>query len=210
MLSIALMLTIGAVAPPTSGSPGDVPVELVKPEVAAARVAACGFKSVRPKFDDEEQETVVEVLNVTSASGQKLRCAAAASLDTDYFVLFPAQVERSYETLYWRMSDERGKTDARAWLEKRGLLSRLPTYDPKSSDEIAFARTLEALCGPKADGTLQPMHGMATFKEGALGTITSSGISAGKLDDETMWCLFNAAEASGYPLGFIGNGYHRR
>jgi hypothetical protein len=52
------------------------------------------------------------------------------------------------------------------------------------------------------------MHGMATFKEGALGTIANGGFTKGKLDDETMWCLVNAAAASDYPLGFIGNEYH--
>jgi hypothetical protein len=205
MLSVTLMLMIGAAAPPASGSPFDVPVELVKPEVAAARIEACGFKSVHPRFDDTLQEDVVEVLDVGSVSPKQLRCVALASLDSYYYVMFPAQVEPTYQTLYWRMSRERGKADARAWLEKRGLLSRLPTFDPKRSDETTFARTLEGLCGPKAAGTLQPMRGMATFKEGALGTFEKGALSSGKLDDETLWCLVNAAAASGYPLGFTGN-----
>lgn len=49
------------------------------------------------------------------------------------------------------------------------------------------------------------MGGGATFKKGALGTFEKGVHSAGKLDDETLWCLANAASASGYPLGFIGN-----
>jgi hypothetical protein len=205
MFGVALMLMIGAAAQPATGSPFDAPVELVKPKVAAQRVAACGFKSVRSKFDREEQEDVIEVMNVASASAEQLRCTAVASFDTHYYVKFPAPVYQTYETLYWRMSHERDKADARAWLDKRGLLSRLPAYDPKRSDEAAFAQTLEALCGPKAVGTLQPLHGMATFKEGALGTIEKGGFVEGKLDEETMLCLIKAASASGYPLGFIGN-----
>ena len=197
MLRITLMLMIGAAAPPASGGSFDVPVELVKPQVAAERVAACGFKSVRPKFDDELQEDVVEVRNVTTVSAEQLRCAALASLNSYYYVIFSAQVKQTYEKLYWGMSRERDKVDATAWLEKRGLLSRLPRYDPKNSDEIAFAHTLETLCGPKAAGTLQPMHGMVTLKNVAL--------TPGKLDSETLNCLVNAATASGYPLGFIGN-----
>lgn len=205
MFSLTLISMLAALAPPASGSSFDAPIELVKPEVAAARVAACGFKSVRPRFDDTLQEDVVEVLDVASASEEQLRCVALASLQSHYYVTFPAPVEQTYQTLYWGMSREHDKADARAWLEKRGLLSRLPTYDPKRSDETTFARTLETLCGPKAAGTLKPMRGMATFEDGALGTFEKGGYSAGKLDDETLWCLVNAASASGYPLGFIGN-----
>jgi hypothetical protein len=196
MLNLILMLMVGAAAPPAV---------LVKPEVAAAQVAACGFNSVQPKFDNELQEEVVEVLNVSSASAEQLRCTVLASLDSHYYVVLPAPVYQAYETLYWRMSRERGRADARAWLEQRGLFSRLPMYDPKRSDQASFAHRLEALCGPKAAGTLRSMHGMATFKEGVLGKIKKGGFTKGKLDDETMWCLVNAAAASDYPLGFIGN-----
>jgi len=207
MLSVSLTLMVAA-AQFANGAPFDARVEFVKPQVAAQRVAECGFKNVRSKFDGELQEDVVEVTNVASASVEQLRCTAVASLNTHYFVIFPAPVYQTYDALYWRLSRERDKADARAWLDKRGLLSRLPAYDPKRSDEIAFVHTLEALCGPKATGTLKPMPGGATFEDGALGTIAKDGPTKGKLDDETMWCLVNAAAASGYPLGFIGNEYY--
>jgi hypothetical protein len=49
------------------------------------------------------------------------------------------------------------------------------------------------------------MRDGATFKPGALGTLTMHRFSRGKLDDETLMCLLHAASASGYPLMFIGN-----
>lgn len=202
MFSLAFKLMIAGLAGAAPANTFDVPIELVKPDVAAARVAACGFRTVRPKFDDTLQEDVIEVLDVTSASEDQLRCVAFASLGSHYYVVFPQPVEQAYQSLYWRLARERGKADAKAWLEKRGLLSRLPIYEPTRSDDAAFARTLEALCGPKAAGILLPMHGMATFKENVL--------SSRKLDDETLWCLVNAAEVSGYPLGFIGNEAYRQ
>lgn len=206
----ALILMAGAAAQPTIRTPFGAPFELVTPKVAVQRVVACGFKNVRAKFDGELQEVVIGVTNVTTASAEQLRCTAVASLDTHYYVIFPAPVYQSYETLYSRMSRERDKADAISWLAKRNLLSRLPTYDPRRSGETAFAHTLEALCGQKAAGTLKPMHGMATFGDGVLGTIAKGGFTKGKLDDETMSCIFNAAAASGYPLGFIGNEYFAR
>jgi hypothetical protein len=103
MLGVTFMLMFGAQVAAASGSSFDVPIELVKPEVAAARVAACGFKSTRPRFDHT------------------------------------------------------------------------------------------------------PVHGVAIIKDGALDTFRKGAFSAGKLDDETLRCLLNAATASGYPLGFVSN-----
>lgn len=180
-------------------------LDLVEPEVAARRVAGCGFKHVQPKFARDLDEDVVEVTNVTSASRRQLRCAALASLDTNYYVSFPEPVNDLYQTLYWRMEHARAKADARAWLFKRGLLARLPVYDRKRSDEAVVARKLEALCGPKAARTLRPVGGMATFNEGALGTIDKEGSKSGNLDENTFLCVMNAATAAGYPVGFVGN-----
>ncbi|KXU29178.1 hypothetical protein A0J57_16720 [Sphingobium sp. 22B] len=175
----------------------DTPPVLVRPEIAIQKIAACGFKKVDLKFDDTLQEDVIDVLDDASISDEQLRCAALASLASNYYVTFPAPIEKAYQPLYWNLSREQAKADAKAWLDKKGLLSRLPTYDQKQSNSSAFARSLEKLCGPKASGTLKPLNGMSTFNDSALAT--------GALDEETLWCLTNAAMASGYPLGFIGN-----
>ena len=176
-----------------------------EPDVAVARVAACGFEDVRAKFENELQQEVIEVRNIRSASTRQLRCAATVSLETHHYVFFPGPVDQAYQALYWRMSRERDIAQARAWLDERGLLSRLPNYDPERSDETAFADALESLCGPRAAGTLKPMGGMATFTDEALGTFAKGSFTEGRLDEETMWCLVNAAAASGYGVGFIGN-----
>lgn len=192
-----------AAAAPKAAPEKSLPLE--RPAAAVARVAACGFKNARAKFDDSMQEDVVEVPDVSTASEEQLRCAALASLASSYYVVFAGAVEQAYEPLYWRLSDEHAKVAARDWLDKRGLLARLPVFTA-GTDEVRFAHTLETLCGRKAAGTLQPMHGRATFRAGALGTLTKRGFSRGKLDEETLFCLLNASAVSGYHLVFIGNG----
>ena len=192
-LVIGIMLLAGAF---------DTPPVLVEPEVAAAKVAECGFKKVHSKFEDTLQEEVVEVLDKAPISDNQLQCAARASLATSYYVTFVPPVEQAYQSIYWDLSRKQAKIDTRAWLDKRGLLTGLQAYDANSTDEVAFAHSLEQLCGPKAAGVLQPLNGMATFKSDIL--------ASGVLDEETLWCLTNAAEVSGYPLGFIGNETNRQ
>ena len=188
-----IILSLASIA---STGPIEVPT-FVQPEVAASQVAACSFKHVRPSFDEMLQEDVITVSDMTTATGDQLRCVAKASLGSHYYVVFPEAIDSIYQPVYWRLSEERELANAKAWLEKRGLLARLPAFDPKTSDPTAVAHTLEVLCGPKAVGTLKPMKGLMTLSDGAL--------TSGGLDDETFVCLLNVATASGYPLGFIGN-----
>ncbi len=194
---LGALLEVILIAGVLGTGPLDATAPREEPMVATARIAECGVGSVRPTVDETLQEDVVEIVGATSASEEQLRCIALASLDTRYYVIVPLPMQQAYDALYWRLSKERDLRDARSWLEERGLLSRLPIYDPHSSDELAFTRELETLCGPKAEGVLKSLKGMAT--------INADTVSSGKLEEEALWCLVNAAAASGYPLGFVGN-----
>lgn len=197
MMAFTVKLMLSALAAGALPEPPDGPAALVTPEVAVQRVAACGFKNVRSRFDDLLRQDVIEVADFASATEKQLRCAAGASLSSRYSVIFPHAVQQGYAPLYWRLQGEQQRADAKAWLEKKGLLSRLPVYDPKRTDSAAFVRSLEALCGPGAAGALTPMAGMAVFKPEAL--------SIGRMDDEALQCLSSAAAAADFPLGVIGN-----
>lgn len=171
--------------------------EPVKPEVAAERVAACGFGAVRARFDRLLQMDVIHVGDATSATDEQLRCAARVALSAGLEILFPEPSGRKFQPILSELESAQGKAEAEAWLEERGLLARLPAYDPQRSDSAAFARTLETLCGPNAIGALRPMEGGATFNMEAL--------PSGRRGDETLRCLSSAASVAGYPLGFAGN-----
>lgn len=177
--------------------PIDVPTTLIKPEAAAERVAACKIGTASPTFDKTLQEEVIEIAGVTSASEEQLRCVALVSLETYYYVVMPSPLNETYQSLYWKISKERDLVNSRRWLEEKGLLSQLPSYDPNSSDELTFVRELEAVCGTKAEGAIKPLNGFGTFNMDV--------VSSGRLDNDTWWCLINGAAASGYPFGFIGN-----
>jgi hypothetical protein len=192
----ALLLLMTAIDD-ARGSPTDALPVLVKPEVAVARVATCGLGTAKAAFDAVMQEEVVSITGVASASDEQLECVARASLDTFYYVTVPRPIEDAYRSRYFDLSRERGLQLAREWLQQRGLLERLPAYNQQKSDEPAFIRQLETLCGPKAEGAVKSLGGMGTFNLDVL--------ASRPLDEETHWCLVNAAIASGYPFGFIGN-----
>lgn len=192
--SILQLLLAAGVA---GGILDDFPTTIVKPEVAAERVASCGIGTPKPTFNQTLQEDVIEISGIESASDGQLRCVASASLETYYYVVLPAALNEKYQAIYWAISKERDLANARRWLEERGLSAKLPTYDPNNSDEMTFVRKLEAMCGAKAEGAIKPLKGFGTFSEGVL--------SSGRLDKHTWWCLINGAAVSGYPFGFIGN-----
>ena len=193
----ALLLLTGAAAQPAGAPPEPVP-----PEVAAERVRACGFDHVRVKDDRELQEDVVEVSGVSQVPEAKLRCVAQVSLDTITYVEFPQPVNQAYQRLYFQMSDAEGDTvgwvtrDARARLEERGLLGKVPHYRKGRDDNLRFARRLEDVCGPKARGAFVLFRGHLIMRPGP---------SEGRMIDyATFRCLFNAMAASGMPFAFVG------
>lgn len=197
MLFQSLHLVSAAFLAVVPGTGSSAFPEMVKPEVALQQVVACGFATAQVKSDDMLQEDVIDIPSVATIGDGQLECVARASIRTSYYVIFPAPTKDAYQAIYWRLSREQAKVDARAWLAQRGLLDHLPVYDPQKSDIAAFARTLENLCGEKAAHALKPMGEMVTFDEDVL--------LAGSMDQDSFWCLTNAATVSGYPLGFIGH-----
>jgi hypothetical protein len=176
------------------------PPKIASPEVAAKRVKACGFEHVRVKNDPELQEDVVEVSALSDAPQSKLHCVAQVSLDTITYVEFPKPVNDAYQRLYIEMERDHGQQEARGWLQQRGLLSKLPTYQKGRDDDLQFAREIENVCGPKAKGVFVRLDGHVTLNFGSPEKPT--------VDKDTAECLFNAMWASGMPFGFVGNEYY--
>jgi hypothetical protein len=162
----------------------------VWPGLAAERVKACGFSSVTLAYERKLEAYVVVVSAPQATSDDQLRCAARASLDTDYTIDFPASLSQRYDQIYWPIADEAGRQQAKAWLVKRGL--KLPPYT-KGTDQLAYARKLERMCGPSAKGAFVIDDGFITLRSGSE-----------RLDPFTFDCVANALWASGLPTGIAG------
>ena len=169
------------------------------PELAAAHVKACGFKHVRIVDDEEVKEEVIVVSHLKNTTDSQLRCAAQQSLDFFAEVEFPAALKSRYQRVYSEVEWAAARGDARAWLEGRGLLAKLPAYEKGKTDDLEFARKIESLCGPRASGVLLPLRGMMTIGPWML--------EKPALDDETSQCLVNVSVASGIRWGIVAYRY---
>ena len=196
MLGFAAFAMMASAAAQTAAPP----VAQMPPGLAAQEVGRCGFASVTLRYDQALGQYFVVVPEIQSAPDDQLRCAARVSVQTNYHVDFRSPLNRRYDELYWPVVEGEGRADAREWLAKRGLLSKLPVYDSGKTDDLAFARKLEALCGPGAKGAFAIEQGTLILKS------TSSAHS--RLDSQTIECLTNAQWASGLPTGFTGQGYY--
>jgi hypothetical protein len=131
-----------------AAQPVDAPTEFIKPDLAVEGIKGCGFPNVRLRFDSSMDEQVIEVSSASKASELELRCVAQHSLASSTYVNFPEPLNRRYQRVYLKPSQAAGRIYARAWLDRRSLLAKLPTYEKGKTDDLVFARKLEALCGP--------------------------------------------------------------
>jgi hypothetical protein len=147
-------------------------------------------------FDSKVQDYAIVVSGSQDGSSDRLGCAARASLDSGYSVQFQAPLNPRYDQLFWAMAEQTGRKEARAWLSRRGLLSKLPPYVKGRTDQLAYARQLERMCGPRARGAF-------TIDEGYV-TMQIVSRAHAPLDPATFDCLANAMWASGLPMGLGG------
>jgi hypothetical protein len=82
------------------------------------------------------------------------------------------------------------------------LLDQVPKFRAGETDEVAFARQLEAICGPAAAGALQSSYGPHVVSPEWLSRIPRP---PGPEDDDAISCLMAAAFTADFELNLIGN-----
>ncbi|MDG2535700.1 hypothetical protein P6144_18710 [Sphingomonas sp. HITSZ_GF] len=164
---------------------------------AAERVSRCGLGRARVRYDKDLQFEVLVLSGRSQASDAQLACVDLAS---GYFhvELHLALRARFYAISIARLT-EAMKPQAREWFAARGLLDQVPHYQRGADSDLAFARSLERLCGPEAAGALDTAEDGHSYSREWLARQDS-----GQANDAST-CLFNAALLSGFPLGMLGN-----
>jgi hypothetical protein len=174
--------------------------ERISPQEAAKRIEACGVGPVTIRFDDLLQSHVLTISNAASSSDEQLHCIDRAASYHD--VELPAPVQVRFDAIRQKRWSAYAVAEARSWLTQRGLLDKVPTFVPGKTDETAFARQLEELCGPTARGAFQSSYGPHVISpEWIMGL----GMPPKAKNQEALTCLLNVTTIAGFSVGFIGN-----
>ena len=193
------MIFIGVLMSLSSPNEVGTLFERITPQVAAERITRCGLGEVTIRYEEVLQSEVLTAAEATSVSDEQLACADKAA--SYYDLELPPAVQPRYDAIRNARLSAHSLQQARAWLAERGLLERVPRYQAGVTDDGAFTRELEGLCGPRATGAFQSEYGFHAlspdwaqrnfepFEEGA----------------EVLACLMNAARVAGFEFGFIGN-----
>jgi hypothetical protein len=175
-------------------------IERITPEVAAERVARCGLGPVTIRYEDELQSHILTVANAASATESQLACLDKAT--GWYDVELPTTVQPRFDAIREARASAIMAEEARKWLSARGLLARVPKYVRGTTNEAAFTREVETLCGPRAKGAFQSQHGFhALSPDWAKGM----GLPPSPEVQEAFACLLNVTTVAGFEVGFIGN-----
>jgi hypothetical protein len=186
--------------------PGALGFDRITAQEAAKRFSQCGLGPVTIRLNDPDRggEDILVATGVKSATDEQLRCADKA---VSYYTLeLPPEIERHFEALREQRLAPVFQAQARSWLSARGLLNRLPRYQEGVTDDGAFTRQVESLCGPHAKGAFQSSFGFHVLSPEWV----KRELGPPKRGDEVLPCLINATTAAGFEFGFIGNEYYRR
>ena len=176
-------------------------LERITAEMAVERAGKCGLGPVTIRYEDELQSDILSVPHAASATENQLRCLDDAT-GFGIFVELPPTIQPRFDGIREARASVLMKAEARDWLAKRGLLQRVPKYVAGTTDEAAFTREVEHICGPQAKGAFQSRYGPHTLSPE---WIKKLGLPPKGEDMEAMSCLLNIMTIAGYQLGFIGN-----
>ena len=129
------------------------PQQPVTSRVAAERAAQCGAGPVTVRSDTQlDIDVLVMAATVTD---DQLACIDKAA--SYYDVELPPAVQPRLNSIRDARAAAMMAQEGRKWLAARHLLDRVPDYRPELTDDAAFTRRIEALCG--ARGAFQSRYG---------------------------------------------------
>lgn len=173
--------------------------ERVSPKAAAERVSRCGLGPVTIRYDDLLQSEVLSAPQATVATDEQLGCADKA---VSYYDLeLPSPVQPRYEAMRAKRAALLSRSEAKQWLAEQGLSERLPTFEKGVTDENAFSRSAEEVCGPRAKGAFDSAYGPHVLSPHWI----ERELGSGNFDSKAFRCLVSVAQAAGYDVGLVGN-----
>ena len=174
--------------------------------MAVERAAKCGLGPVTVRYEDELHSDILSVPHAASVTDAQLSCLDNAT-GFGIFVQLPSSVQPRFDAIREERATVKMRAEASEWLAKRGLLKRVPKYVAGTTNETAFTREVEKLCGPQAKGAFQSQYGPHALSPEWIEKI---GLPPKDEAIDAMSCLLHVTTVARYQVGFIGNEAYRR
>lgn len=182
----------------------DLPPPTYEQTVAAIVKCDIPRANIRIAYEGELQSDEITITHLGQVTDAKLHCLKVAVHPFYLLTIADQEQQAAFYDFSQREDRPRQKADAMEWLRQKGLLDRLPRFDPNERLE-QFAERLENACGidrGKALMTLGPLS--LTVRPDILQT------SDFEKSGEDIYCLTqmfaaSSADEHGVSFGFIGN-----
>lgn len=168
-------------------------------EEAEARARACGFEQVDASYEEYLQSDELRISDPT-ITDEQLSCLASAMDLTLTIVSVPPEYMRPFSHMQSELALPRMMPKLLVSLEKDGF-GPPPPYIPSEMTEGDYAATLEAHCGPEAEGAFSSEYGPTTISPAWM---TFDGLQS-KAKMAAFSCITTSVMIAGFPLRFIGN-----
>ena len=182
-------------------------VMLSPQEDLADKIVRCGIDRAHVKVRHEEllqDDTAIISTPDAALTSDHLACLVGLAMGGGLFALADPAAQARFDPLIKASDRAAADSMAREWLSARGLLEKLPVYDPGRQTLAQYAVSLEALCG------LGPGQGLGVTAGNAFLFVAPGLLGLDEARLETFQCLVSAAiaadlEPKGVTFGFIGN-----
>lgn len=170
--------------------------------VLAQKLLQCGLRKggLTVKYEDELQSVEIVIGKEAGASAEHFDCIKQAA-GYEIVTFKDPELQQAYEDRVFETQRPKMLVDARAELERRGVLDGFPERSKFGSAKL-FAEALERQCGMKPG---------SFFVQSQWGLIGQPKLGRqSKADEDKMSCLMAAimyvsAKGEDFKFGFIGN-----
>ncbi|RYD67924.1 MAG: hypothetical protein EOP58_01940 [Sphingomonadales bacterium] len=173
----------------------------ITPEMAVAAASKCGLGPVVIRYDAILQSDTLSLPEAVSATESQLVCVDNVT-EFGILVELPGDLQPRFDSIRERRASAVMKAEARAWLSKHGLLERVPEYVSGKTDDAAFTRAVEQLCGPRATGAFQSRYGSHVLNPEWVAKLATPPDAE---DMDAMACPLNVTTLVGFGVGLVGN-----
>lgn len=171
-------------------------------QVVTQKLLQCGLRDggFTVKYEDELQSIEIVIGKEAGATSEQIECILQAAGD-EIVTFREPEMQKAYQDRVFAVFRPKMLADARAELERRGVLDGFPERSEYGSDKL-FAEALERQCGMKPG---------SFFVQSRWGLIGQPKLDRqSKPDEDRIVCMMTAimyvtARGEDFKFGFVGN-----